>query len=399
MSQPSIVFLVNGDPLGAMGIRAESFRELLADEFQIRIAYRSGSRAWTILEFLGALVRLRPNLCYVFDMGYSGVLAAGFYRLVSRCRVVVDTGDAIYALSKSLGERGPVRMWLTRLLEWFGFFISDRVVVRSHPHQEMLAERGILAAVIPDGVDTQQFCPREEPDLRRKYDLEGSVVIGILGSLIWSPRWQMCYGWELIELIHLLRDRPVKGFIVGDGSGLAQLKTQCAAHGIEDRVVFAGRVPYHELPRLVNVMDICLSTQSNDVPGQVRTTGKLPIYLACGRYVLSSNVGEAARVLPPEMLVPYSGTKDEEYPRRLAQRIEPLLDHPEIWRQSPASVEIAERCFDYKVLAAKLRQVIYDSLRGVDGGPQKDLAATVPPRDGAGLELSEARSTSVTRKE
>jgi hypothetical protein len=50
-------------------------------------------------------------------------------------------------------------------------------------------------------------------------------------------------------------------------------------------------------------MDICLSTQTNDVVGWVRTTGKLPLYLAAGRYVLASRVGEAARVLPEEMLV------------------------------------------------------------------------------------------------
>ena len=74
--------------------------------------------------------------------------------------------------------------------------------------------------------------------------------------------------------------------------------------------MFAGRRPLTELPALLAACDICLSTQTNDVPGNVRTTGKLPLYLACGRYILASNVGEAARVLPPEMLVPY----DEQTP-------------------------------------------------------------------------------------
>lgn len=382
MTQPTIVFLVNGAAPSAMGIRARSFQDLLAEEFRIHIAYRSGSRIWTILEFLGALLRVRPSLCYVFDMGYSGVIAAGFYRLVSRCRVVIDTGDAIHALSKSTGERGPLGIWLTGLLERFAFRISDRVVVRSHPHQEMLAREGTLAVAIPDGVDTREFCPRDEPDLRAQLGLDGVVVIGILGSLVWSPRWRMCYGWELIELIRQLPNRAVKGLIVGDGSGLSELKAQCAALGIEDRIVFAGRIAYHDLPRYINLMDICLSTQSNDVPGQVRTTGKLPIYLACGRFVLSSNVGEASRVLPPEMLVAYNGTKDSEYPTRLAQRIEGLLDRPEIWRHSPVSVGIAQRNFDYKVLAAKLRQVMYESLGGARGSEPEACLEAVPPPEG-----------------
>ena len=70
---------------------------------------------------------------------------------------------------------------------------------------------------------------------------------------------------------------------------------------------FAGQVPYAELPGWLHRMDICLSTQTNDVVGWVRTTGKLPLYLAAGRFVLASRVGEAARVLPEEMLVDGEG--------------------------------------------------------------------------------------------
>jgi glycosyltransferase involved in cell wall biosynthesis len=81
------------------------------------------------------------------------------------------------------------------------------------------------------------------------------------------------------------------------------LKARCQELGIEGLVEFAGRVPYAELPGWLHRMDICLSMQTNDVVGWVRTTGKLPLYLAAGRFVLASRVGEAARVLPEEMLV------------------------------------------------------------------------------------------------
>ena len=98
--------------------------------------------------------------------------------------------------------------------------------------------------------------------------------------------------------------------------------------GVEDRIVFAGRRPLAELPEILSACDVCLSTQTNDIPGNVRTTGKLPLYLACGRYVLASRVGEAARVLPGEMLVPYEGTVDKEYPSRLAERVRALAAAP-----------------------------------------------------------------------
>ena len=375
MRKPAIQFLINGDGESAMAIRALAFAPRMGDEFDIYIAYRSANKIFAILQFLRQMLRVRPSVVYVFDLAFSGVVAAACYRLVARSRVVVDTGDAIYELSRSTGNRGPLGLALTRLLEWIGFSISDRIVVRSHPHQELLAGHGIIADVIPDGVDTEQFSPSDQSDLRREYGLEGFTVVGLLGSLIWSSRWQMCYGWELIEAVHQLRHRPVKGFIIGDGSGLAQLKLQCVERGIEDRIVFAGRIPFDDLPRFINMMDICLSTQTNDIPGQVRTTGKLPIYLACGRFVLASQVGEAARVLPPEMLVPYEGTKDEGYPRRLAERIESLLNRPERLQHGALTVDIARKQFDYSVLTLKVRQLIRDLLSG-DGSPEEEAVIT-----------------------
>ncbi len=356
-----IVFLVNGDPASAMGIRARSFEQRLRSQFEIHLAYRSSNKVYGIFRFFWQLVRLRPAICYVLDMAFSGVLAAGFYRAFSRCRVVVDTGDAIYELSRLTGSRGRVKLWLTKLLERYAFSISDRVVVRSHPHQELLALEGIEADAIPDGVDSVQFSPRSEIELSRECHLEGFTVIGLLGSLIWNPRWQTCYGWELIEVIDQLRDWPVKGLIIGDGSGLPKLKERCLARGLADRIVFMGRIPYDNLPRYLNIMDVCLSTQTNDIAGQVRTTGKLPLYLACGRFVLASEVGEAARVLPPEMLVPYNGTMDTEYPDRLAGRVRSLLEYPDRLKRGADSVAIAQTHFDYDVLAAKVRQTL-DSL-------------------------------------
>jgi glycosyltransferase involved in cell wall biosynthesis len=374
MEKPALVFLVNGEANGAMGIRARSFEQRLADEFRIEIAYRSSRKVQSIAHMLRTLLRVRPGLCYVFDMSFSGVIAAALYRAVSRSRTIVDTGDAIYELSRSSGIRGPVGQWLTKLLERFALWSADRVVVRSHPHQEWLAERGVAADVVPDGVDTRQFSPQDSDELRRRYGLEGCTVIGLLGSLIWSPSLEMCYGWELVELLALLRDRPVKGVIIGDGSGLEHLKAACRSLGVEDRILFLGRLPYDELPGYLSVMDICLSTQTNDAAGQVRTTGKLPLYLACGRFVLSTEVGEAARILPPEMLVPYEGTKDLGYPRRLADRVRGLLAEPDrLRRRATLCIAIAQTNFDYNVLAVRVRRAILESLRGHSPDPKPEV--------------------------
>ena len=101
--------------------------------------------------------------------------------------------------------------------------------------------------------------------------------------------------------------------------------------------------------------------RSPDIPGNVRTTGKLPLYLAAGRYILASDVGEASLVLPQAMRVEYRGVVDPEYPARLADRIRQLIAHPERLAEGAANVEIARRVFDYGVLSERVGTVI-DSL-------------------------------------
>ena len=289
-----------------MGERARAFARELAADFDCHVVYRHGGKLAAAWRMACELWTIRPHICYVLDMAASGVAAAGVYRLVTGTPWYVDTGDAIVALGKALG-RGPMAMFATRVLELFALRASSGVVVRGSYHKELLARRGITATFIPDGVDLEQFAPPKDQKPKGPTD---PLVIGMVGSVVWSPVHQSCYGWELVEIVKQLQGtigRPVRGIMVGDGSGLPRLKERCQQLGIEGLVEFAGQVPYAELPGWLHRMDICLSTQTNDVVGWVRTTGKLPLYLAAGRFVLASRVGEAARVLPEEMLVDGEG--------------------------------------------------------------------------------------------
>jgi glycosyltransferase involved in cell wall biosynthesis len=357
----TIGFIVNGSPHSAIGERAKAFAEHLRNRFDIHIAYRTSHKLRSVLSFLRFLIRIRPRLIYVFDMSYSGVLAATLYKLTRKTCVIIDTGDAIYELAQSMG-RSRIGLWLTRLLEKLSLRIADRMVVRGTFHQRLLKEQGIQAEVIRDGVDTEQFKPLAVESLRQQFGLDRVLTVGVMGSVIWSDQRQTCYGYELVEVIRLLKDEAVKGILIGDGSGLPRLQSLCKEYGIEDRIIFLGRIPYDNLPAYLNLIDVCLSTQTNDVIGQVRTTGKLPLYLACGRFVLASEVGEASLVLEKVMLVPYEGTKDNQYSRRLAERLRAILNQPEMIYQGVENVSLAQKYFDYSTLAERLGNLIQTTI-------------------------------------
>ena len=358
----TVAFVVNGEYESAMGYRARDLASRLR-HFDICISYRSQRKILSIVRLFIALLRLRPDVAYVFDISYSGVIGAGFYRLLFRNCLIIETGDAIVELVRSTGSRGRFGLWLTQLLERTAFRVADRIVVRGSLHKEWLSRHGIGADVIQDGVDTHKFTPGHAGDLRKQYGLDRATTVGMVGSSVWSQKLQMCYGWELIETLRLLKDKPVKGIMIGSGSGIPRLKALSREYEIEDKIVFLGHVSYDQLPRHLSLIDICLSTQTNDLVGKVRTTGKLPLYLAAGRYILASNVGEAALVLEKEMLVDYEGVKDRGYPQRLKERIETILDHPEMLKRSAKNVSLAKEHFDYAILAERMKRVVEAAIK------------------------------------
>jgi glycosyltransferase involved in cell wall biosynthesis len=273
--------------------------------------------------------------------------------------VLVDTGDAITALARRSGTRSLPGIAATALLERVSLRVADHIVVRGTSHRDLLARKGIEATVIPDGVDMRLFVPGDRAAARAALRWPDAFTVTIVGSSVWNPKLQMAYGWDLVELLAGVRDLAVRGVIVGDGTGLPHLRARAAALGVLDRLTFVGRQPLTSLSRLLQASDVCLTTQTNDVVGAVRTTGKLPLYMACGAFVLASAVGEATRVLPSEMLVPYEAAgRDDGYPARLIARVRELYAHREGLALGLQNVDVARRAFDYDVLAARLDGVL-----------------------------------------
>ncbi len=352
-----IAFVVNGTSTGAMGQRAHAFASLLKDRFTIELFYRNKRNLSSIGQLMHNLHRFSPHICYIFDMALAGVISSIYAKIRNRTKMVIDTGDAIYELAKAIG-RSSLGRYATKLLEKVSFQIGDKIVVRGRYHQKLLQQIGIDAIWIPDGVETDLFCPMDVTALRQQYGLEGRMVVGLVGSVIWNPKQQSCYGAELIEILHRIPNKNLHGILIGDGSGLDYLKQKCREYKLEDRIHFLGYIRYQELPRYLNLMDICLSTQTNDIPGQVRTTGKLPLYLACGRFVLASRVGEAANVLPESMLVDYQNAYDPEYATKLSERISYILQNPSLLREGMQNRSIALKEFDYQVLGQRLGDLL-----------------------------------------
>lgn len=353
-----LVVLISDLPGSGLDERARALFERLPQRFDATLVCHRGNPFERARYFFDALRAARPDIIYIVDPIYAAVAATWLYRATQRARVIVDTGDLVYELAKETGRIGWLSLAVVKWAEQTGLRLADAMVVRSSVHRDLFIARGCAAvAAIPDGVDLAQFYPLDARAWRKQIGVsDEAILVGGVGTMPWNPRRHFCFGWDLIEVLPFLRDLPVRGLLIGDGDGRAKLESRARELGVSDRVIFTGRIPYADLPRAINALDICLLTQMNSLISWVRTTGKLPLYLACDRYVIATAVGAAAELLEPlDMLLPYEGLgRDPNHPARLATKIRDLVEHPERLRLDGRGVEIARQNFDYDRLAVTL---------------------------------------------
>jgi glycosyltransferase involved in cell wall biosynthesis len=336
-----VAFVVNSP---FMQERANALAANLGDGVETMVA--DGARGEAV-----AAIRA-SDLVYVIDAGRRGSGAALAGRL-RRKTVVVELGDPQGELYQAQQRRRPA-VWTGRLLDRVVTTHADGVAVRGRRLAEILGVR-VPWVEITDGVDVGVFRPVADDGLRRGLGIPDDVLVaGLAGTIRPQRRPGLGYGWDLVEMLAELRDEPVWGLVVGGGPALPALRRRAVELGVADRLVTPGAVSRAEMPRFLAAMDVCISTQTNDAIGRSRTTAKLPEYAACDRYILATEVGGAADVLPAEMLLPYDGSYDPGYPVRLARRIAELAPRRLELRRGGGTRPIALERYSYPKLGRRL---------------------------------------------
>ena len=305
-----------------------------------------------------------PAAVYCFSYNYfSLLLAIGCKVFWPRVKFVFDTGDLAFKLSK-LFFYTRLQTHLIGIYEWLILRLSTVVVVRGRWHVEYLRKRGLKnILLIRDGVDLAEVRETDSSALKEKLFGPGSFVVGLVGFLLWPNKLGVIwYGWDLLEAARLLKKTPIKFALAGYGPGQEEFERKIKEYGLEEKVLFLGRMPGEKTSEWLSMFDIVLNTQPDDDAFWVRTTGKLPLYLAANRYVLTSDVGEAHYILPPEMLIPYRGLVDEDYPPRLAQKILELYNDRQKLILGDGGRRLAEKFFSYEKLSQTLEEGIITSI-------------------------------------
>jgi glycosyltransferase involved in cell wall biosynthesis len=258
------------------------------------------------------LREVEADLVY-YRHALGGYAAAAAARRVGLPLVVEFNGSEVW-IARNWGH-GLSHAPLFEEVERRGLQAADLIVAVSEPLRDQLRAAGVpddRILINPNGVDAERFDPERlasrREEIRRDLGLEpDELLAGFVGTF--GP-W---HGAETLAEAVCRLDEPwsrrMRFLFIGDGERRVATEKVIRDAGRADRATFTGLLPQHETPAYLSACDLCVSPHVPNTDGTAffGSPTKLFEYLATGRPVLASNLGQIGEVLEHErnaLLVP-----------------------------------------------------------------------------------------------
>jgi len=170
---------------------------------------------------------------------------------------------------------------------------ADTVVTVSSFTRDELIRRGVKPErirVITNGVDLKRFSPgAKDSEILARHNIEGKKL------LLTIARVEERKGHDkLLEALpQILKAVPDAVYlIVGDGPYMENLKSLTKDLGLEDKVIFTGRVPWKDLDRYYRSCDVFIMPNRTLPNGNTEGFGLVFLEAnACGKPVIGGKAG------------------------------------------------------------------------------------------------------------
>ena len=236
------------------------------------------------------------------------------------------------AVSHGNCKEGDLRYRISKDMETKVVREADAVTVICDGLKQDLISRGIPAekiTLIPNAVDIAKFSGPSEPnsELKTKLGLDGAITLGFIGSF---------YDYEGLEILLeslpvILKEVPnVKLLLVGGGPEEDNLKATAKLFGIQDHVMFTGRVPHDKVQEYYNQVDIFVYPRKKMRLTDLVTPLKPLEAMAQHKLVAASDIGGHRELIEDGI----TGTLFKpDNSLNLARTIIDLLDKRDSWPQ------------------------------------------------------------------
>jgi glycosyltransferase involved in cell wall biosynthesis len=208
-----------------------------------------------------------------------------------------DWEEMIFLESCESSHNTPIIALMFRLLEKYLPVLADTVSVASRALKKKVLRSGkkeVFVFDAPVGADLEQFRPGLDGQwVKKKHGITGPFVLYI-GQL---------HGGQYADLFiqaanNILHRQPGTRFmIVGEGYALKKLKELVLRLGIKDKVIFSGAVLHEKIPFYIAAADVCVATFKDTALARCKSPLKIVEYMACGKPIVASNVGDVPLML------------------------------------------------------------------------------------------------------
>ncbi len=146
---------------------------------------------------------------------------------------------------------------------------SDRIRVVSNEIREKIIKIGVpdeIVFMIPSRCDVEIFNPKRYVSERRLNRIElgysdDDIVIEFTGRIVEYRDIES--NLEALKIL-IYDSNRFKFLIVGDGPDVKRLKSICEDLDIIENVRFFGKVPFSDVPKILSIADIFISTPTNE---------------------------------------------------------------------------------------------------------------------------------------
>ena len=254
----------------------------------------------------------------------------------------------------ALGRKKP---WIRKVLGWLLKNSAGCSCNSSHTAAEIEAVSKVKATVIPYGATIPVEEARTDDTAPAQKNPGGPATLLFSGRAI--QRKGVPY--LLRALPAVLRERPVRLLITGDGDRRAEWEALSLALGLQDHVEFLGFVSAGRLSELYRTCDLYVHPAIFDDKGDTEGLGVVLIEaLLNARPVVASAVGGIVDVIKHErtgLLVP------EKDPAALARAILRVLGDPDLGKRlGQAGRAFARSHFDWTHITDETEALYYRAL-------------------------------------
>lgn len=232
---------------------------------------------------------------------------------------------------------------------------QERLSIRAAGHvitvNDALRDRLVGFGVPPDKITVVPNHPSLErfdatAVAERPFMADGVLRLVYAGAL--TPVYELDVAIDAVARVAELRpELDVRFDVYGRGDSEPALRERVSAAGVEDRVVFHGRVPFDDVPAAIAAADIGLAPTRLDSYTRLSLSTKIFEYGAMCRPVVATRLPLVERVFGGDTVVTYQPGDGES----LARAILHLVDDPAERRSrvSRGSALIAELAWERQV--------------------------------------------------